>query len=277
MKKLLFIMVSFALVFSFLGCSNGEETPTDISSVVDLQMVEPQSQEAGEPKVEITAESLVESQIQKLESAVVSQKENTTGSVDEGEPIVSTIVNPSTAEDEPVEENLEFTTEAQLKNWFKNGTQVANAVSPEALQIMQQGSAITYLRPAISSDNGLVTLEKITVESSSFGYRYRFLQGEPTEMLIVAHHEDIVQPFYKEFETKLAQGKENYFRTTVNGIEYLYMRNATADAVVLVWKQNDVVQSANFDGHYDQINEILPLLKLESVTVQTGNQSHVTQ
>jgi uncharacterized lipoprotein NlpE involved in copper resistance len=64
MKKLLFIMVSFALVFSFLGCSNGEETPTDISSVVDLQMVEPQSQEAGEPKVEITAESLVESQIQ---------------------------------------------------------------------------------------------------------------------------------------------------------------------------------------------------------------------
>ncbi len=263
MKKLLLILVSLALVLSFAGCSQGEETPTDVSSVADVQTAAPQSQEAGEIKVDTTVEASVESKPQKTESVAVSGESEKT--------VVSTPVSNDKNEQENmiVEEDLEFSTEAQLKNWFKNQTQVENAVSAEALQTMQQGNTITYLRPGISSSNELVSLDKIIVELSTINYHYRFGEAETSELFIAAHTIDFDQAFYNGFETNLNKGKENYFRTTVNGIEYLYMRNVSSDSAVFVWKQNDVVHSALLYGHYDQINEILPLLKLETVTVQT--------
>ena len=99
MKKLLTIILSLTLLLSFAGCSGQGETPTDVSSVADVQTVEPQSQEVGENGVDDTQEPSVVSQSAKPASAVVSQE--TVNSV-----VSKPSANASKVEEDIVEEDL---------------------------------------------------------------------------------------------------------------------------------------------------------------------------
>ena len=279
MKKIYIILIVLAVLCSVVGCSQNKETPTNVISQGDSLIETVVSELETSPVSDVVKNEASEQDKKEEDSAVnntVTQKTQNSVKSESKEEVMSFDTDDLQTEEDIIQEEVKFASEAELINWLKNQENPENQFSVDALATMQRENTITYLKPKVSEDSSLVELVEIGIDSASIHYCYRFL-GEDTYSLTVFNClTDFDNEVYIRYQERVSNGKENYYYTEVNEIEYYYMRNEKEDATVIRWMQGDIPQVALLYGHFEQIDEILPLLELQQVTVQTNN-DHVTQ
>ena len=56
-----------------------------------------------------------------------------------------------------------------------------------------------------------------------------------------------------------------------NNLDFYYQYDITPNYTNVVWKQYNLYQMATLNGHFDRIEEIIPLLYLQQVKVSNNN------
>lgn len=280
MEKIYVVILVLTILFSVVGCSQSNETPTDMISKGE-SLVETGVSELETSPVSDVVKNEVTEQDEKEESSAakntVSQKnKNSMVSHIEEDAMSSVVENLQTEEDIVVPEDPKFANLAEFEKWLKNQKNTENHFSADALTTMQQGNTLVYLKPNVLSENTSLVFSRIKASADYLFYFYQFADSTDEFRVTVSLGGEDLQELYDLLKKNATEGKKDYYCTERNGITYYYKKQDLADGTVFSWEQYGKTHAAKIAGHFEQIDEILPLLELQQVTVQTNN-DHVTQ
>ncbi len=167
----------------------------------------------------------------------------------------------------PTYNPLTFTSVSQLEIFFQQG--VAQNKEQEAALQTFHAQQNRYLRPIAVKE---WKLQEIVAETSGMTYRYNFpvnkndLQKEECDLKITVNYDDN-ESYNKLFDH--IESNKSGVQLTVDNIEYVYAPHVNNDGITIVWKQFGITHAASLYSHTDQIETILPLLKIERVSLNT--------
>lgn len=285
MKKILTTMTALCIivaVFCFTACKQAvkpavPETKTDVSVVTlsDQHPKEEVKEEANEADQEPTEDEVADQENEKappsskVSKPAVQSKPETTNSPSQQESQGDDV-----GQEESADEELSFATIAEMENFFKKGiSKTENETAALNVLNKQNGS---YYRPITASG---WQLKKIVISGVPSYYYYDF-DDIPNngvfgcDLIVFANGtQNKTDPNYVSFA--FLKGKEGSKTIVINGNEYVYCLNNDG-SYGIAWNQDGTYFGATLASHTDQIEEILPLLKIEQVSLQT-NSDHVTQ
>ena len=165
-----------------------------------------------------------------------------------------------------------FTDEETMQNWFK-GNVPGYFTNDRAVTLQQsKNQKIVYYRPTelLTQAGELINIEYDRGWYVKYNYRTE-AHCSITVLACLANH-------YDEF---LQQDKEGYAsgkieRLIHNEIEYYYFVNQKSRETSVHWQQFGYTHMATIYNYQGNPDEIIPLLKLEQVTVPL-NSDHVTE
>lgn len=303
MKNTISLIFMFCLIFTlFTACGEAPESPTDaIVSVVE-------SEENNESVVEeSSASSVQEESVVSKEEAVQKEPEKTVpskvpvSSATSKVPATSTpsktpskpVVSQTPSVSKPVQNDAglvpairvdypTFTDEGALKNWLagKHPDYFTNGQKDMVSVLQSQGSAV-YYKPSIPTNHSLFTLSQVEVHtpSRSFDYSYNGTGGEAELVVFVAHdnvkgfgYDDMYDLFKSTYENQEPDenAEEIGYLFQHNNVDFYGLYTPADGSCYVAWQQFGVTHFAGLHGHFDQIEEIIPLLYLQQVKVDNS-------
>ncbi len=298
MKYTISYILLFCLIFTlFTACGEAPESPTDVketssvvsvaqkqeggSSVVYQPIGEQESQNNQEEKEDVNSFQPAESQVP-LVSEPNSQEPETP------QPPVQESDSPAQSTDAPVADiNVEyptFTGENSLKDWllgkhpdyFQDGRgDMLNAIGT---------NKVIYYRPSIPSNHELFMLNQIEVHtpSGAMDYLYNGNDVLSAELGIGISNSNTAQfdsgfkDIYDDIKA-VYENKSDIYPETVEGycyqyneVDFFYAYMPTKQNSWIVWTQFGLYHYAVLHGHFDQIEEIIPLLYLQQVKLDNN-------
>ncbi len=277
MKKLLVLLIgilAFSIVFT--ACGAPAETPTNIESNVE--------QIAGEIVQEIGSQENVQENNKQQDAGSVVSKETqeekkpvTPASKDNAKTTVSKVVEKQGDNidvDIGTDLDPEFTTLLSMQNWLlskDDGDQFWED-KQVVLSTMLNGNQIVYYRPMIGMGNDSIELDRIKFSGSTLIYYYRFIDTayNDLQLRVSCYMDDSFKENYLEAVSDLETKVYGYVSAEVNNHQVLYRDNQYG-ATVFTWYQFGGYIRATLEGenHADKVQEVLPYLNLEKVTLRT--------
>ena len=139
-----------------------------------------------------------------------------------------------------------------------------------------QQQQMTYYSPTHNDGWKIQKIEVVGNGTTHYFYDFDSIVNTGTfgcDLMITVHDSDSLG--INASHCDFMKNKEGSCSTIIEEREYVYCKN-TNGSYGIVWKQNGLYHSASLSSHTDQIEEILPLLKVERVSLQS-NSDHVTQ
>ncbi len=259
-----------------------------------IRTITPPNQPLGDPSYQVVSQET--SQQEKEQESVVSvvskiegEKEESvvskdtekepveTASKETSQPTASKVVEqPNEQENAEAVANSrpEFTTVTALQNWMlsKNDTDQFAQDKQALLSTMANGNQIVYFRPAIGNGNDSIQLEKVVASNGVLHYYYRFedVEYSDLEFWVACYLNDSYKSNYIEAIKDLENQVYGYLCTNVNNHDVLYRDNQHG-ATIFLWQQFGGYIRASLKGenHADKVQEVIPYLNLEKVTLRT--------
>ena len=259
-----------------------------------VRTITPPNQPLGDPSYQVVSQET--SQQEKEQESVVSvvskiegEKEESvvskdtekepveTASKETSQPTASKVVEqPNEQENAEAVANPtpEFTTVTALQNWMlsKNDTDQFAQDKQDLLSTMATGNQIVYYRPTIDSGNDSLTLKKVTASHGVLRYYYEFTDEayRDLEFSVSCYLDDSFKTNYLEAVKDLDNQVYGYICTNVNNHDVLY-RDSQHGATIFLWQQFGGYIRASIKGenHADKVQEVLPYMNLEKVTLRT--------
>ncbi len=288
MKKMLALLIGL-LIFSvvFTGCGTPVETPTNVESNAeqtagDIVQSEEQQEDAIEENDTVSVASKT---VENNDKDVVSKETQT-----EKEPVetASKVTSKTTAlkviEKESDDNDADIGTDADslpvfntvtaMQNWLLSGEDSTQFSENRelALSTMLSGNKIVYYRPTIEPENDLLVLDKVKISGSTVYYCYHFVDKayDDIELKISCYMDDSFKENYLEALDDLEKQVYGYASAEVNNHQVLYRDNQFGTTNFL-WQQfgGYIYASLKGENHADKVQEVLPYLNLEKVTLRT--------
>ncbi len=284
MKKLLALLIGL-LIFSvvFTGCGTPVETPTNVESNAeqtagDIVQPEEQQEDAMEENDTVSVVSKVEENGDKQAVSKETQTEKEpveTASKETSKITTSKVVDqPNENADAVANPTPEFASVAALQNWIlsKDDTNQFAQDKQALLSTMANGSQIVYYRPAIGNGNDVLQLERVSASHGVLRYNYEFVDDtdDELELQISCYMDDTQKEFYEEIKEDAKNNVGGYILKKQNNIDVIYADNQHG-ATMFCWPQFGGYILAYLEGenHADKVQEVLPYLNLEKVTLRT--------
>lgn len=282
MKYIAFLLTVVFVIVGLTGCGGNKETPTDAAgfptpSQTDSFISAPASEESKAA----VQETAVSSQAP-TEGNTSAQPKQATGSKTPG--VTSSAVAQenkqpvSSKADQQTQGDIavflpEFKSEAALNDWLLGKSDAFSEERSQMLSTHADGSSIFYYKPAELLKETEYKVKSIEVEKGTITYIFDEVDSTDYQdfVWVVVWKEDTQyrRNTYEEHKQKWLDQDDRYYVTNINGIEYVCFRNAF-DKTVVNWIQFDRYFTAYFaPGYFEQIDQVLPLLKLEKVTLRT--------
>ncbi len=255
----------------FVGCQQRAVTPTDIvdkvvpsleNSTEGNEDVAP-SKDGSEEKVEPVPTTNSSKENKSDSSKVVSSQSVTKSKQDEN--------SNSSYQCDIVIEHPTFTTEKELKNWFLgNGPASYEKDLPKALSALSDSKTLAYYRPLEALETKGFHLDKIEMQASTGNLTYTYgLKNSDAKLLVCADNspDDAIQRAYKAILADYQAKLENASSYTHEGITYYCDYSPKAKQTIVLWKQFGYARMASVVGYDEPIEELIPLLKIEQVTL----------
>ena len=304
MKYTICFILVFCLFFSlFTACGQAPETPTDaVASVVESAVnenvaVDENSAVSQQEEAIVSKEEPAQTVSSKTSASSVSSKISSTPSkvtskptASQGSSASSSVQNTDGLVADMIVEYPTFTGETSLKNWLiGNHSDYFADKRNDMLSTMGNKGKVTYYRPSIPTNHSLFTLSQVEVHTPSSGFHYFYNgkeignQGLMISVNHVASGTDTTRitdymyatakAKYNGEPTDLAEDTAVYCYT-YKGIDFYYYRYLTVgtniDTVGVYWLQFNSSHMAVLQDNCDQIEEIIPLLYLQQVTVDNS-------
>lgn len=293
MKKQLICLLTICLLLTcFTACGQQKVTVTQTNTPPVTEDVVSAEQQVS------SVESKPEQANKTESSSKVSTNDNKPQATVSTSPVASagssqnTVVNQAQEKD-PTTENLEngdtncaipdyptFTSLKDLKDWFQSGTQWAE----DRANVMRQyttDAITTYYRPSIPENHPLFTLDYVEIHTPTgqIAYYYSFvdksidesLSGVGLSVAVLPTSYDPYTTNYYKFLDCVNRSEEGYSLVQADGIPFICRYNKEFNSTRIYWMQNEVVHAAVIYGYHDQLDQIIPLLELEQVTVKLNN------
>ncbi len=284
MKKM-FIMLIGILVISmiFTACGAPVETPTNVeSSLAQTAESVVQSEEQQEDAMEENdTVSVASKTVENNDKDVVSKETQTekepveTASKETSKTTTSKVVDqPNENADAVANPTPEFTSVAALQNWMlsKDDTDQYAQDKQALLSTMATGNQIVYYRPAIGNGNDAWQLERVSASHGVLHYYYKFVDDayNDLQLVISCYLDDSFKENYLEALDDLEKQVYGYASAEVNNHQVLYRDNQFGTTNFL-WQQfgGYIYASLKGENHADKVQEVLPYLNLEKVTLRT--------
>lgn len=284
MKKLL-VLLSVVLIFSvvFTACGTPAESPTDVESNIEQtagDVVQPEEQKEDAEEENDTA--FVASKTEENNKKDVVSKETQTekkpvetASKETSETTTSKVVDQLNENADAVANPTpEFTSVAALQNWMlsKNDSDQFAQDKQDLLSTMATGNQIVYYRPAIGNGNDVLRLERVKASHGVLHYYYQFVDNtyNVLELQISCYMDDSFKENYLEALDDLEKQVYGYISAEVNNHQVLY-RDTNNGKTAFLWQQfgGYMVAFIKGENHADKVQEVLPYLNLEKVTLRT--------
>ena len=296
MKKLLSIVIVCILLSScFTACKIADnyttpKTPTDVKqetteAVSDFLVEESTSDEKIANTVESEQESpedrneetFVDQETQKQESAIedassqISESAVLTKPKEESnndDSLTSEEIHGDATRDDPT-----FLSDETFVFWLKNGS---DSFVDQRTDFLQQtvNQTFVYYRPANDlSSYGTFNL----LECPVLGKRYRYYYSKNDQASIkigVQCNDSTFEEMYIMAKERFENNQNGYRYMVHDGIEYYYY-DAGSSMTLVYWQQFGETQFAHVYQNRDKIEEIIPLLELEQVTVKLNDDAVV--
>ncbi len=273
--KRLFVLLIGTLIISmvFTGCGTPVETPADIESKIDpvnsesnQDLIDAISQVADSSSNVSETSHQKESSSSKEEKIQINEKKENSSNVVEKE-FSSQIVDKEYVDDEVNPSS--FTNENDFQCFLKNGKNFSNATNSV---VINTNNNIAYYRPSIPINNNLVQLVNIEYWGQSITYFYRFCDDnyEHLTFEVSCYLDDSFEENYLEAVNDLEAKVYGYVSANVNNHQVLY-RDTHHGTTAFIWQQfgGYMVAFIKGDNHADKVQEVLPYLNLEKVTLRT--------
>ncbi len=300
-----FILILYLIFTLFTACGEALESPTDavasvVESVVNKEVaVDENSAVSQQEEAVVSKEEPQEEPAQTVSSKTPAPSGSSKASVSSApsktpsKPVVSqtpSVSKPAQNTDAPVADIIveypTFTGESSLKNWLiGNHSDYFADKRNDMLSTMGNKGNVTYYRPSIPTNHSLFTLSQVEVHTPSGGMNYFYNGiGEESELVVLVNNRDATaQGFGKIEANRYAQIKsyclENALKlpegsvakhVSFSDMDFYCQYNSNRDNTTIVWQQFGLYQTATLQGHFDQIEEIIPLLYLQKVTVDNS-------
>lgn len=289
MKYIAFLLTVVFVIAGLTGCGGDKATPTDAAgSPTPSQTDSFISAPASEESKAAVQETAVSSQAPTAGNTSAQPKQ-ATGSKTSGvtsstvsDVTRDTQVSSSSAAFKDAEQTQEceireyptFSNEAAMKSWLLSKTD-STEERAHILSAISSNSTICYYRPNVGSSDVYVFQDvEVHTPSGTANYRYNYINEKlPYEqctltVTVTWTAENTINGF-NDLKQRLLKNEANCYTSTVDSIEYLYYHNVKSDATVIRWMQYGTEHAAILIGHFEQIDQVLPLLKLEKVTLRT--------
>ncbi len=295
MKKIVVLLIGI-LVFSivFTACGTPAETPSDVDSTIeqtvgvatqekqeDIQQENNEQQEdtAGEKEAGSTTTKVEGSSVEAVPSkeSKAEQKPVETASKVTSKTTASKVVeqpNEKENADVPANPTPEFTTIATLQNWMlsQNSTDQFAQDRQDLLSTMVTGNQIVYYRPVIGNGNDLLQLDNVAASHGVLRYFYGFIDEEyqDLQLRISCYMDDTEKEFYNDIKTNVQNNVDGCILVNVNDHDIVYYDNQYG-VTVFCWQQfgGYIYASLKGENHADKVQDVLPYLNLEKVTLRT--------
>ncbi len=301
MKRTAILILCLVMIITcFTACKQDAkpttpESKTDVSTpaIVDQQpkeevqaeadVSEPAQKEEKEPVQQSDDEQEETEPVSKVESKPTSKVESKPASKVEISPVDKTQKTEQTVSDdqnsyEEIKDDVPvFKSDVEFQKWLKGETISFEDARKVVLNTAKE-NAVTYARPKISKDDNY-RFNEILVEAnqgfSTICYRYvpKVKNHSLSSVSIHAHSHDnaSLRKSYEDAQ-KDANGEKEYYQYVRHGsIDYYLEYNSVLDSFVIYWEQFGFIHTAIADHVYEQIEQILPLLELEQVTVKLND------
>ena len=294
MKYVISCILMFGLFLTlFTACGEvPEKTPestTDvIASVVESQ--ENNKETAKTSSAVSEEETLQEELATSKEESVQKQSEKTVSSHTSSVPVTSLPADSTSSApvntDAPVADiNVEyptFTGEGSLREWLtgEHADYFADKRG-EMMSTMGNKDTVTYYRPSISANNPLFVLSQVQVHtpSRSFDYSYNGTGDKAELVVFVAHdtvqgfgYDDMYNLFKSTYENQ--ESSENAEEIGLlfqhDAVDFYGLYTPTDGSCYIAWQQFGFTHFAGLHGHFDRMEEIIPLLYLQQVKVDSS-------
>lgn len=267
MKIMISILLAITvLALCFTACSESPaETKTDVKAVNNTESAVVSQVEQPIPEEEKAEQNSapVEQQDQTNETSVPTEQPEST-------PNQSTVtIAPEDIHGDIAINNPTFVSEAALKAWLIQGSGRYEEERGNALQ-QANNQKFVYYRPSgdLSQYGALTSIEYDTMHQEVV-YSY-FQNGELAIEVFSYLTDSSWEDLYNNFS---AADPKMFKHVTCDNIEYHYY---SPKHTTVIWEQFGYTHAAKVYQNKDKIEEIIPLLKLEQVTVNL-NSDHVTQ
>ncbi len=296
MKKIIFYVLCLVMLLGcVVACNKQTESPTDVllekGSVVskteetlnkegEIISVKEQANTIGTATAN-TSNAEKETDLPTSKSDIVSKapspsKEPTkkqTGSK-------ATNADNSVAQMQAPQETPLFNTESAFVNWLKAAGTEYQEEWADVMNNVSHGNQIRYFKPAFTASNECTLRYVRVISKNTVEYHYDHgLNPWPDANLLIAvsiGDDTFKKEQFLQGKQEYLQGKPARYSVTVDNIAYVYYYNEDFESAVVYWEQFGKYHSANILRTPNQLDQILPLLKLEQVTVDLAN-DHVTQ
>ena len=281
MKYIAFLLTVIFVIAGLTGCGGNKETPTDAAgSPTPSQTDSFISDQASEESKAAVQETAVSSQAPTEGNTSAQPKQET----DSKTPGVTSSAAPqenkqpvSSKADQQTQGDIavflpEFKSEAALNDWLLGKSDAFSEERSQTLSTYSDGSSIFYYKPAELLKKTEYRFKGVEIDGGAFIYRFdewgdigyvsfvRFSLGGEKES---------ASEMFVKIKQKAEEKDERYCVKTVDNIEYACFHN-NFDNTFIVWQQFGQYHTATFaPGYFEQIDQVLPLLKLEKVTLRT--------
>jgi len=280
MKQVLSVILVIALfAVCFTACGEvPAETKTDAKPVDNAPSAVVSQVEQPAPD---------ESQPQQNSAPAQQQEQTNETSLPAHQPVSTpnqptTTVTPEEIHGDIAREYPTFVSEQALQTWLQKGSGAYETDRSNYLMQASKSNIVNYYHPSEDLIK-LVSSNEIVLHTPSNTYIYQYIFDDGKELTLSLNTAKI-PGFYESDESFLENKKQGYlmgekgyqyYKDPKTGIEF-YWNDADYDTTQIAWMQYGLVQFASFTGHKDILDELLPYLALEQVTVNL-NSDHVTQ
>lgn len=274
-NRLCIILAMVIFIAGFTACGKTPvETKTDTS--VDSEVVSQGIQTNSTEQEKKQNFGLEEQQAKpNFGSTPAKQTESTTN---QGS---ATTITPEEIHGDIGREYPNFVSMDSLQTWLEFGSGAYESERRECLTQSSKGGMITFYQPSEELLK-FVSLDQIEVHTPSQAYTFDYSFADGKKLSIVVENAQI-PGFYENNATYLDNKKQGYltgkkgcgyYQDPQTGIEFYWDHGDFYTHIV--WMQYGLVHRAMIAEHDDVLDNILPYLVLEQVTVPL-NSDHVTQ
>ncbi len=304
MKKLISLFLAATLfVVCFVACKDAASTDAFHAAHVDSEVNQGQIEESTtEPKEEKivsdeqekskpketnkqetqqedlivpSKEDTVSKEQEKTESPKPEQHEASSNSskVDSAVSDVQSELSDKEIHGDEAREQLTFVSNETFEIWLKKGS---GSFEKERNDILQQATNQSFMYYALVGDLSRFGIpQNITYDLPFRRLCYRFVSDNQISLEIASC--DTASGFDETYEKNKKRYSDNmngYYAMMDDGITYYYTKGPNFTSIL--WRQFGRTHYAFVYQNRDKLEEIIPLLKLEQVTVNL-NSDHVTQ
>ncbi len=175
-----------------------------------------------------------------------------------------------------------FKSEQAFQQWLLQGGVVDDGgdyaeYRAQALQELKEGDVLRYNAvPAMMNSSSLTFVELRIVPNYCLFYTFRLADitpafyGDGKVSVEIDNIGKVQQQEWDAMQEKVATGKNGCWMKKVNGIEYYREPIRNVNGCRIYWKQNGKLICASVGEYAERLDDLLPLLKLEQVTLPAG-------